>query len=111
MKRVVNGDWRKTSAMEKPFKRIKNSFTVERDMLWMKGKHVLPQMIRRDAITQCHECHLGIQRTLNLLKRNFWWPSMKHDVSDYNNMPGNKSQKQQQSTKLARVCGMGTDPH
>ena len=42
--------------------------------------------------------HLGIEKTLELVKRQFWWPKLEHDVSQYI-----KSCKECQSNKVDRI--------
>uniref|UniRef100_A0A3B3HRG1 Gypsy retrotransposon integrase-like protein 1 n=1 Tax=Oryzias latipes TaxID=8090 RepID=A0A3B3HRG1_ORYLA len=51
------------------------------------GTLYVPQSLRSDAITWAHAsriaCHGGVARTLNLLRRRFYWPSMSKDVKEY----------------------------
>uniref|UniRef100_A0A3P9HCQ1 Gypsy retrotransposon integrase-like protein 1 n=1 Tax=Oryzias latipes TaxID=8090 RepID=A0A3P9HCQ1_ORYLA len=51
------------------------------------GTLFVPQRLRSDVITWGHSskiaCHGGVHRTLLLLKRRFFWPSMENDVRDY----------------------------
>lgn len=48
--------------------------------------YVLPSL-RSDVITSAHSscisCHGGIHRTLNLIRRRFFWPSMNKDIRKY----------------------------
>lgn len=47
----------------------------------------VPQSVRSQAIQWGHTsrfaCHPGIGRTLALLRRHFWWPTMEKDTRDY----------------------------
>lgn len=47
----------------------------------------VPQAVRSQVLQWGHTsrfaCHPGIGRTLALLKRHFWWPSMDKDTRDY----------------------------
>ncbi|XP_078809690.1 uncharacterized protein LOC144994726 [Oryzias latipes] len=51
------------------------------------GTLYVPQSLRSDTITWAHSsriaCHWGVARTLNLLRRRFFWPSMGKDVREY----------------------------
>ena len=44
---------------------------------------VLLTMFRIQALKGCHDDlgHLGIERTLDLLRDQYYWPSMKEDVT------------------------------
>ncbi|XP_078812567.1 uncharacterized protein LOC144996750 [Oryzias latipes] len=51
------------------------------------GTLYVPRSLRSDAINWAHAsriaCHGGVTRTLNLLRRRFFWPSMHKDVKEY----------------------------
>uniref|UniRef100_A0A3P9KPU5 Gypsy retrotransposon integrase-like protein 1 n=2 Tax=Oryzias latipes TaxID=8090 RepID=A0A3P9KPU5_ORYLA len=51
------------------------------------GTLFVPDRLRSDVITWGHSskiaCHGGVRRTLMLLKRRFFWPSMESDVREY----------------------------
>uniref|UniRef100_A0A8C7ZRW9 Gypsy retrotransposon integrase-like protein 1 n=1 Tax=Oryzias sinensis TaxID=183150 RepID=A0A8C7ZRW9_9TELE len=51
------------------------------------GTLYVPESLRSEAITWAHAsriaCHGGVTRTLNLLRRRFFWPSMGKDVKEY----------------------------
>uniref|UniRef100_A0A3B3HZY6 Gypsy retrotransposon integrase-like protein 1 n=1 Tax=Oryzias latipes TaxID=8090 RepID=A0A3B3HZY6_ORYLA len=51
------------------------------------GTLYVPSSLRSEAITWAHTsrvaCHGGIARTLSLLRRRFFWPSMGKDVKEY----------------------------
>uniref|UniRef100_A0A8C7X743 Gypsy retrotransposon integrase-like protein 1 n=1 Tax=Oryzias sinensis TaxID=183150 RepID=A0A8C7X743_9TELE len=51
------------------------------------GTLYVPSSLRSEAITWAHAsriaCHGGVARTLNLLRRRFFWPSMGKDVKEY----------------------------
>ena len=44
---------------------------------------ILPIMFRIQTLKGCHDDvgHLGIERTLDLLKDQFHWPSMREDAT------------------------------
>lgn len=47
----------------------------------------VPSSVRARLIHWAHtakfSCHPGINRTVTLIRRNFWWPSLFRDVKDY----------------------------
>uniref|UniRef100_A0A3B3ICW3 Gypsy retrotransposon integrase-like protein 1 n=1 Tax=Oryzias latipes TaxID=8090 RepID=A0A3B3ICW3_ORYLA len=51
------------------------------------GTLYVPRSLRSDVITWAHAsrlaCHGGVTRTLCLLRRRFFWPSMTKDVKEY----------------------------
>ncbi|KAK9395375.1 hypothetical protein NXF25_018736 [Crotalus adamanteus] len=59
-----------------------------RDGLAWKGSRIyVPQSLRVEVLQRGHDVnvagHYGFLKTLHLLKRQFWWPSMKKDVETY----------------------------
>ena len=47
----------------------------------------VPKSVRSQVLCWGHTgrfaCHPGVGRTINLLKRHFWWPAMEKDVREY----------------------------
>ncbi|KAI3376047.1 hypothetical protein L3Q82_016577, partial [Scortum barcoo] len=47
----------------------------------------VPDAVRAEVLHWCHStkmaCHPGVNRTLFLVKRLFWWPTAEKDVRDY----------------------------
>ena len=61
---------------------------TEQAGIWYKGHLVvLPEALRKQCITECHDSpysgHKGVAKTLDLLRRDYWWPGMRQDVIDY----------------------------
>ena len=61
-----------------------------RNGLWFfQDKLVVPDCgdLRRDVIAEAHDTpysgHLGINKTVSLLARGFWWPTLRQDVTAY----------------------------
>lgn len=71
---------------------------------------VLPDhgSLRREAITECHDSpwagHTGRNRTLHLMQRLFWWPTMRADIDRFigtcHPCQKNKSQTQRKAGLL-----------
>ena len=58
------------------------------DGIWYKGHLVvLPEAVRQKCIAECHDSpysgHKGIAKTMDLLRRDYWWPCMKKDVTQF----------------------------
>ena len=50
---------------------------------WNTMQLILPITLRMQALRGCHDDlgHLGIERTLDLLRDQFYWPSMTEDTT------------------------------
>ena len=81
-----------------PFVRYIHQFQVHDELLYRKiytakGKNsyllqlVLPQNLFQDALSGCHDevGHLGRDKSLDLLKERFFWPSMNQDLKNHIN--------------------------
>jgi len=61
----------------------------ENGLVYHKGKVYVPKTdnLRREVVQQCHDDpgagHPGIHTTLELVERQFWWPSMRAFVRRY----------------------------
>ena len=66
-------------------KKAQDGFYLAEGYLFKEGKLCIPQgSIRKLLVKKSHEGglmgHFGIDKTLSLLKENFYWPYMKKDV-------------------------------
>ena len=64
--------------------------TWEEDrVVYMEGKVYVPnnKRIRKEILKENHDSvnvgHLGQQKMLEILKRNYWWPGLKEDIKKY----------------------------
>ena len=67
----------------------------EDDLLWHGGSEDVPSTLaipdanslRQRCLELCHDSpyggHFGVTKTLHLLQRSFWWPSIKQDVEKH----------------------------
>ncbi|XP_069498702.1 uncharacterized protein, partial [Ambystoma mexicanum] len=78
-------------------------FSVDQDLPYFRGRLHLPcEKLQKQVISGYHdslmEGHPGITKTMEKIKRHFWWPSWKRDIRDFVISCGvcaqNKSQKQ-----------------
>ena len=56
--------------------------------LWYKGSALyIPESMRLDCLRECHDDpfagHMGVPRTINLLLRYYWWPTLRADAEQY----------------------------
>ena len=59
-----------------------------RDGVWYKGDRVVvPQKLRQQCLQEAHDSpvggHKGVNKTLDLIRRAYWWPTVKKDVTKY----------------------------
>ena len=68
---VESGQLRKASA----------HLNLQGDTLYFNDRIVLPRYLRREALEKVrNECHFGQARTLELVKRSYFWYKMTRDV-------------------------------
>eukprot|EP00833_Pecoramyces_ruminatium_P012026 jgi/Orpsp1_1/1186058/evm.model.c7180000096669.1 len=70
----------------RPFKKM-NKFELKNDMILYNNLIYIPKKLRPSILEKYHDQpsagHLGIKRTLEIITRNFWWPKIKEDVTNY----------------------------
>jgi len=82
---IENGDFKK--AVEDPS--LYNSFTLRGGFLSKRNKLCIPKNPLRDLIVEevhggAVSDHFGIDKTLEILKKQFYWPKMGGDVHKVN---------------------------
>ena len=64
-----------------------NNFTISNSFLLFKEKIYVPTKSRSSVLNICHDSpsagHFGIRKTISLISRDFWWPSLHSDVKEY----------------------------
>jgi hypothetical protein len=69
--------------------KLKRAGCVLHNNMWTtsSGQIIVPQVIRQDIMTAHHDDkwagHFGVDKTADLIKRHFWWPSMHKDITDF----------------------------
>ncbi len=72
-----------------PMKLALEDWKLDEGIIMFKGKCYVPpdQDLRRKIVQQHHDNtvmgHLGRQKTLELVKRDYWWPGMYTFVNNY----------------------------
>jgi len=63
------------------------NFSISNSYLLFKNKIYVPPKCRSSVLNICHDSpsagHFGIRKTISLISRDFWWPSLHSDVKDY----------------------------
>ena len=67
------------------YKRLFSEFTVVNDVIVRGNRVVIPPSLQADVIGLAHEGHMGIDKTLNLLRETCWFPKMKELVTEFVN--------------------------
>ena len=69
--------------------REKLGLTQKGDLLWKENCIYIPDdlQLKMDLLYWHHDvpwcAHLGIKNTIQLIKRQFWWPKMQQDIESY----------------------------
>ncbi len=65
------------------------SMKMDDGLIWYDSRIYVPQdhALRGEIIARSHDHitagHLGIEKTKELVLREFWWPKMKKDIETY----------------------------
>jgi len=64
-----------------------DKFSLNNSFLLFDSRIYVPPNCRSSVIKICHDLpsagHYGFNKTISLIKRDFWWPSLSSDVKDY----------------------------
>ena len=79
-------DYLENKKLPVPHQKIKE-FSISNSYLLFQNKLYVPPNCRSLALKICHDSpsagHFGFKKTINLLNRDFWWPSLNSDAQDY----------------------------
>jgi len=60
---------------------------IEDGILYRKNRLWIPQELRQEVFFSEHDTkfagHIGMDKTLELITRNFWWPNLEESVREY----------------------------
>jgi hypothetical protein len=66
---------------------MKKSFMIEDGILYRKMKLWVPKGLIQTVLESEHDSkivgHFGQDKTIELIRRNFWWPKMDETIIDY----------------------------
>ena len=65
------------------FKKLFSEFTVVSNVIMRENRVVIPTSLQAEVIGLSHEPHMGIDKTVNLLRETCWFPNMHGMVTDY----------------------------
>ncbi len=64
-----------------------DKFSLSNSFLLFNSKIYVPSKCRPSVLKICHDSpsagHFGTKKTISLISRDFWWPSLYNDVKDY----------------------------
>lgn len=66
-----------------PFQAVSEELSSVQGVLTRGEKVVLPEKLKLRAIQAAHMGHAGISRTLQMLRKCYWWPKMSEDVETF----------------------------
>ena len=85
-KRISSGKWGHVSQTERPYKSVAASLSVESGIIIRGSNIVAPPLLRRKIIEVAHDpIHSSQENTLAHISKEFWWPGMNKDISEYVN--------------------------
>ena len=65
----------------------KSTFRCHDGLYFQEDRLAIPHSLQKDVIRDCHETpcmgHMGITKTLDMVRRRFWWPTWRQDVTEY----------------------------
>jgi hypothetical protein len=65
----------------------KKDLSLEDGLLYRKNRLWVPENLRKDVLESEHDSmvagHMGMDKTMELVTRNFWWPNLEHSVREY----------------------------
>jgi hypothetical protein len=67
----------------KSFRGIFHELTYINGLILRGEKIVVPKQLQNDVIGLAHECHLGTDKTVGLIRETCWFPRMTQMVVDY----------------------------
>jgi len=83
---VLNGQMakdRKTVQAGKGIIEMKDGFVYRKGMLWIPNdKDLIGQILESEHDTKVAG-HMGQDKTIELIRRNFWWPQMNEQITDF----------------------------
>lgn len=78
---LSKNDW--SSPDITPYKQFSHELTQNEGLILKGTQIVLPQSLRKCAINIAHRGHLGITKTVGLLRTKVFWPNLHKEVSDH----------------------------
>ena len=61
------------------YRKVFHDLSTTKDLVLMNHKILVPTSLRRRILKLAHECHQGVVRTKQRLRKKVWWPGMNYD--------------------------------
>lgn len=82
--RIVSGYWGNLTKLERHYKRSLWQLTIDRNGLVRIGSKIVPpQAMYYRIFKVAHQSHQGIQSTMKMIQKEFYWPNMKFIVDNF----------------------------
>ncbi|KAK9694878.1 hypothetical protein QE152_g33224 [Popillia japonica] len=82
-KQVTHTDWNfenvNIKKQVKKYYNFKNELSIEDDLIVRNDRIVIPFALRKLMIGRIHSSHFGIEYSVNIAKRNVFWPNMTNE--------------------------------
>ncbi len=84
---AIEAGWRSQGSRVQPYYQLRDELTIKVSngyRILLKGDCVVvPQKLRSDVLTQCHEGHMGMSKMKAYLRAYAFWPGMSKDVEQF----------------------------
>jgi len=78
---LKTNDWSSTEC--RLFKEIRHELTENNNIILKGSQIILPKPLRQCVINIAHQGHLGVTKTVGLLKTKVFWPNLYKDVTNF----------------------------
>jgi len=65
------------------FQPFQREMYIQEGSLMKQEKLVLPENLRKRALSLAHRCHPGMSTMKNILRQGLWWPNMDREVESF----------------------------
>lgn len=66
----------------KPYYSLRDEISVNRNILFLGSRVIVPSTLRKMMTDNVHEGHFGIEKCINLAKQVLYWPNMSVDIKN-----------------------------
>ena len=61
----------------------RHRLTMIDGLMYFDDRVYIPETMRREYLSLCHEGHQGVNKCRRRAQRQFWWPGLSSDIQDY----------------------------
>lgn len=67
----------------KYYYKFKTDITIDKGLVFMKDKLIIPKSLRRNILQKLHEGHLGISKMKQCLRNMYYWPKSDEHIENF----------------------------